>query len=238
MCRWVPRAYVVAVLSLSVFGWGCVPSLRNNPPRDVNTNVPTIYGNEPDATMAAADQTASSGQLEWHQFFTDPDLSVLIEAAFTNNQELNIRVQDIIIAQSEVMSRQGEYLPKIQAVVGAGLERVGKFTSQGASDEANGVAVNLQNYVFGFVASWEVDIWKKLRNAAEAANHRYLSSMEGRNFMATQLVAEIANSYYELMALDNQVEVLKRNIEIQQDALKVVKVQKEAAQVTLLAVQR
>jgi len=176
--------------------------------------------------------------MEWSQFFTEPELGTLIETALANNQELNIRFQDIIIAQSEVMSRRGEYLPKVEAVVGAGLEKVGKFTSQGASDEATGLATNLQNYVFGFVASWEVDVWKKMRNAAEAANHRYLSSIEGRNFMVTELVAEIANAYYELMALDNQVEVLKRNIEIQQDALKIVKVQKEAAQVTELAVQR
>jgi outer membrane protein TolC len=77
-----------------------------------------------------------------------------------------------------------------------------------------------------------------MRNAADAANHRYLSSMEGRNFMVTELVADIANTYYELLALDNQVEVLKRNIEIQKDALDVVRTQLQAAQVTLLAVQR
>jgi NodT family efflux transporter outer membrane factor (OMF) lipoprotein len=122
--------------------------------------------------------------------------------------------------------------------VGAGVDKVGKYTSQGASDEAAGVPAILQNYRFGFTASWEVDIWGKLRNSAKAAALRYLASVEGRNLVVTRLVAEIANSYYELMALDSQLEVLKQNIEIQQSALEVVRLEKQAARVTQLAVQR
>jgi outer membrane protein TolC len=65
-----------------------------------------------------------------------------------------------------------------------------------------------------------------------------MSTIEGRKFMVTRLVSEIANSYYELMALDNQLDVVKRNIEIQQNALQVVRLQKQAARVTELAVKR
>lgn len=67
---------------------------------------------------------------------------------------------------------------------------------------------------------------------------RYLSSTEGKNFMVTRLISEIANSYYELMALDNQLEILKSNIQIQQNALEIVKLQKQTAKVTELAVRR
>jgi len=227
------------VLALvAVVGAGCVPSLRKNPPRPLNTGVPANYTRADGAVVPVSLDGSSSGQMEWADFFTDPDLTALVETALRNNQELNVRLQEIIIAQSKVLEKRGEYLPKIDAVVGGGIERVGRFTSQGASDEATGLATNLQNYVFGFVASWEVDVWRKMRNAADAANHRYLSSIEGRNFMVTELVADIANSYYELLALDNQADVLRRNIEIQQDALEVVKTQFQAAQVTQLAVQR
>ena len=238
MARSTRRWSLVVLACLAVFGAGCVPSLSKNPPRPVNTGMPPDYRAAGGGVVPVSMDTASSGQMEWAAFFTDPDLSALIEAALHHNQELNIRLQEILIAQARVLEKRGEYLPKVDAVVGAGIEKVGRFTSQGASDEATGLATNLQNYVFGFVASWEVDIWRKMRNAADAANHRYLSSMEGRNFMVTELVADIANSYYELLALDNQVEVLKRNIEIQQDALDVVRTQLQAAQVTLLAVQR
>jgi NodT family efflux transporter outer membrane factor (OMF) lipoprotein len=90
----------------------------------------------------------------------------------------------------------------------------------------------------GVFATWEVDIWHKLRNAKKAAVNRYLSTVEGKNFMVTNLIAEIANSYYELLALDNQLEIVKQNIEIQGNALEIVKLQKEANRVTELAVRR
>lgn len=220
-----------------LFSTGCIPSLAQNQPREPKTTTPASYA----GAQVAADtstQGPSASKQSWREFFTDPNLKALIDAALKNNQELNIRLQEIIVAQSEVMSRQGEYLPRLNAQIGAGIEKVGEYTSQGKADKANHVPENLQHYGVGFAASWEVDIWGKLRNGAKAASLRYLSSIEGRNFMVTQLVAEIASSYYELMALDNQLEVLKHNIEIQQSALEIVKLQKEAARVTQLAVQR
>ena len=86
--------------------------------------------------------------------------------------------------------------------------------------------------------SWEADIWGKLHNAKRAAVSRYLSSVEGKNFMVTNLISEIADSYYELLALDNQLAIVKQNIEIQTNALEIVKLQKEATRVTELAVKR
>src|SRR5690606_15415979 len=94
------------------------------------------------------------------------------------------------------------------------------------------------DFGIGVYASWEIDVWKKLRNAKKAAVSRYLSSVEGRNFMVTNLISEIAESYYELMALDNLLDIVERNIEIQGSALQTVKQQKEAAKVTQLAVNR
>jgi outer membrane protein, multidrug efflux system len=225
------------IAGVLLLGSSCVPQLTQNPPREPNTVTPASYGG-PQVPADAASQATNVSEKNWSQFFDDPALKALIEVALQNNQELNIRLQENLIAKAEIMSRQGDYIPRLDARVGAGLEKVGKWTSQGRSDEANNVPENLQHYQFGFAASWEVDIWKRLRNAAKAANFRYLASVEGRNFVITQLVAEIAASYYELLAVDAQLEVLTRNIEIQQNALGLVKLQKEAARVTQLAVQR
>ncbi|MFT3921789.1 MAG: TolC family protein [Myxococcales bacterium] len=215
----------------------CAPSLESNPPRDASKAVPNTFAGA-QVSSAAASGAPNAAQKTWNEFFDDPDLQSLIAAALKNNQELNIRLQEIMIAKAEVLGRTGEYLPHVDAQVGAGIERVGEHTRFGVLDSKNGVPQHLQGYGFGFRASWEVDIWKKLRNAAKAANLRYLATVEGRNFMITQLVAEVAASYYELMALDNQLDVLKSNIEIQQHALEMVKFQKEAARATELAVQR
>jgi multidrug efflux system outer membrane protein len=227
------------VLAVAIMSASCVPALKQNPPREANKAIPQSYAQSnatPDS--AAQDTSASAAQKTWSQFFHDPHLKALIDVALKNNQELNLRIQEIMIARAEIMSRQGEYLPQVNGRVGAGYEKVGKYTRFGRTDERNDVPQHLQNYTFGFEAAWEVDIWKKLRNAAKAANFRYLASQEGRNFMITQLVAEIAASYYELLALDNRLQVLLGNIEIQQNALEMMKYQKEAARVTQLAVQR
>jgi NodT family efflux transporter outer membrane factor (OMF) lipoprotein len=218
---------------IALLGVGCAPTLSQNKPREPKHALPASY--------AAAQPTAAEQSVvrkTWQEFFEDPELKALIETALKNNQELNIRLQEIIIAQNEVMASEGEYLPKVSVGAGAGVDKVGKHTSQGVSDEAHELPSILQNYKFGFSASWEVDIWGKLRNAAKAAALRYLSSVEGRNFVVTKLVAELARSYYELLALDSQMAVLKQNIDIQSNGLYAVRLQKEAAKVTELAVQR
>ncbi len=223
------------VLSLLATGslTSCVPALKT---RDAQRTTPGTYVGSTDTTNAAT--------VKWNAFFKDPDLRLLVDSALANNQELNIMLQEIAVAQSEVRARKGEYLPFVDLVAGAGTEKVGEYTRNGAVEHGLHVKEHtefpepLPDFMVGARASWELDIWKKLRNAKKAAALRYLATVEGKNFMVTNLVAEIANSYYELMALDNQLEILRSNIAIQQDALAIVKLEKQAAKVTELAVRR
>jgi len=209
--------------------------------------VPPITGRNPkralpNAYTATPDTGAGVGAVKWKQYFTDPYLNALIDTALQQNQELNITLQELVVAGNEVRARKGEYLPFVGLGAGVGLTKVGRYTSQGASDGSarleNGKAVPdpLQNYYFGPFASWELDVWHKLRNAQKAAASRYLAGVEGRNFMVTNLVAEIANAYYELVALDKQLELIQQFIGIQDEALHTVRLQKQAARVTELSV--
>lgn len=204
--------------------------------KTVNKSVPASYYNSQDST--------NSGRMPWKEYFTDPYLYALIDTALANNQELNITKQEIQIASNEIRARQGAYLPFVSVGGGAGIDKVSRYTSQGASDASTeirpGVATPdvLPNTYLGAFASWEVDIWHKLRNARKVAVANYLASIEGKNFMVTNLVAEIATSYYELMALDNQLEIIKRNIDILTNALTIIRQEKDAARVTELAVRR
>ncbi|WP_266369326.1 TolC family protein [Tellurirhabdus rosea] len=201
-----------------------------------NKAVPTEYTSSQDST--------NSAKVSWREFFTDPHLKDLIETALKNNQELNITLQEIQIAQNEVRARQGEYQPFVGLRGGTSVDKVSRYTLPGATVDATEIKPGkhtpdpLGNVFAGAVATWEVDIWHKLRNAKKAAVNRYLASVEGKNFMVTNLIAEIANSYYELLALDNQLEILRQNIEIQSNALHIVRLQKESARVTELAVRR
>ena len=201
-----------------------------------NKSVPATFSNSTDTTNAA--------QTNWRDFYKDPNLKALIDVALQNNQELNIILQDINILKNEIRGRSGAYLPFLSGGVVSGVEKVGKFTSQGASDDFNQITegkkvpVVLPNYLIGVNMVWEADIWNKLRNSKKAAISQYLASIEGKNFMVTHLISEIATSYYELMAYDSQLDILKKNIGIYQNSLSIVKLEKDAARVTELAVRR
>ncbi len=196
------------------------------------------------ASYATSQDSTNTAKINWKQFFTDPYLAILIDSALSNNQELNIILQEINIARNEVRIRKGEYLPFINLQAGAGVDKSGRYTTQGVIEDnlqtepGKDFAEPLPDYMVAAHLSWEVDIWKKLRNAKKSAMMRYLATNEGKNFMVTRLISEIANSYYELMALDNQLDILKRTIDIQQDALQIVRLQKQNAKVTELAVRR
>jgi NodT family efflux transporter outer membrane factor (OMF) lipoprotein len=216
---------------------GCVPALQNPAAREPKKLVPATFS----ATQTAAGdsaQASSAAQQTWQQFFASAELRALIETALVNNQELNIRLQELVIAHNEISARRGEYLPRLGGTLGAGIEKVGRYTSQGASDDASRLPQNLGNFTFGLVGSWQADIWSKLHNATKAAELRYAASSEGQRFLVTQIVAEIARSYYELIAIDNQLEILHKNIRLQEDTLGLVKAEKQAARVTELGVQR
>jgi len=188
--------------------------------------------------------TISSATTNWKKFFNDPNLNQLIDETLTNNRELNILMQKVTMAQNEIQARKGEYLPNLNFGAGAEIDKVGKYTRNGAVEENLDIKEDkkfpdpLTNYGLGLYSTWEVDVWKKLRNAKKAAVMEYLASQEGMNLLKTNLVAEVANSYYELLALDNQLENLNSNIVLQQNVLETVKLLKESARTTLLAVKR
>ncbi|BCY29422.1 TolC family protein [Flavobacterium okayamense] len=211
--------------------------------------IPKISTKESEVTLpenyvTSSKDTLSSSELKWKDFFDDENLNALIEETLKNNQELNILMQKVAIAQNEIQARKGEYLPSVGFGAGADVDKVGEFTRNGAVEknleikDGKEFPEPLPNYQFGLYSTWEVDIWKKLRNAKKVAYMEYMASQEGRNLLITNLVAEVANSYYELIALDSQLSNLEQNIEIQKNALEIVKLLKESARTTSLAVKR
>lgn len=186
----------------------------------------------------------NSAQIAWCEFFDDPVLLGLIGQALTGNQELRILEQEVRIASYEVQARRGDYLPFVNFGAGAGIDKPSRFTRAGAVEDQLLVAPDkpfpepLPDFLLATNITWEIDIWKKLRNARRAAAFRYLGTREGRNYVVTRLVAEVAESYYELLALDNQLATLDMTITIQQQSLQTARAMKEAARGTELAVQR
>jgi multidrug efflux system outer membrane protein len=224
----------LGIISVSFIFAACVTPSASQ--RTENSAVPASYNTSKDTT--------NSAKVKWKNYFTDPYLNALIDTALRNNQELNITLQEIEIARNEVRAKKGEYLPSVGIGAAAGLDKTGRYTSKGSSEATTDIRPGtatpdpLPDFMLGAYANWEVDIWHKLRNAKKAAFNRYMSSVSGKNFLVTNLIAEISNSYYELLALDNQLDIVQQNIEIQSNALEIVRLQKTATRVTELAVRR
>jgi outer membrane protein, multidrug efflux system len=200
-----------------------------------NRAVPDAYKNVQD--------TSNVANIKWRQYFTDPFLIALIDTALSDNQELNIALREIEMDRNEIQARKGEYLPFVNLGGTAGIDKTGQYTWDGLAEEdlkANPGTTpkHIGEFTIAAYASWELDVWKKLRNAKKSAALKYLSTIEGRNFMVTNIIAEIASSYYELEALDNLLAIIRQNIELQENALRLVKLEKDAAKVSQLAVNR
>ncbi|WP_395751543.1 TolC family protein [Prosthecobacter sp.] len=217
---------------------GCSSVLRRGP---LPSSDPPLPKNFPDTIGKK-----SSAMIGWQEYFKDPNLKALISNALQNNQELNILIQEIEFAKQDVRLTRGRLFPFVSAGTTTGIDKVGRHTSAGAAEDniANEIAAgraiptNTPNFGLSADFDWEVDIWRKLRNERDAAILRYLGTQEGRNFMITTIVAEIAQTYYELVAFDNQLSILTAMIENQKNALEAVKLQKANARVTELAVRR
>ena len=231
-----PTCLRAALLAATLLGAAaCVPPLDEYRPRAPRDELPRTWAGREGQELVVDSNEALGGLSE---LFDDPYLATLIDEALAGNQELSLRFQELLVARAAFKARTGAYLPRLDAGLGAGLEKVGDGTSQGVTDAANGVPEDLPEFRLGLRASWEVDIWHRLRDSAKAASLRYFATVEGRHFLVTELVGEIAEAYYELLALDRQLEVLASNIQLQQDALEIVRLEKRAAKVTELAVQR
>jgi outer membrane protein, multidrug efflux system len=200
-------------------------------------NVPNKYD-----TPQLPDTVDSAASISWRHFFSDPYLVSLIERALANNQEFNIAIQDIEIAANEVREKQAEYYPKVGLGSGAFYDRPSGNTREGQLDQIiaeRNPSINPNfNLNMGAALTWEVDIWKRLRNAKEAARQRMVAQYEFRNFLISRLVTEIATNYYELMALDTSLKILDENISIQEAAFHKMEILKHYAKANQLGVNR
>jgi len=209
----------------------------------LNTHL-SIPEKEIPASFPKQKNAASVANVNWRQYFADPVLVQLIDAAIKNNIDLQVALQRIEMSRSSVKLANGALLPKVGLAVGGGVQKFGLYTMDGAGNASTEITPgrivpeNLTDIYVGLQASWEVDVWGKLRNQRKAALSQYLATMEGTHFVISNLVADVAIHYSELLALDNTLEIIRATLQKQQEALDVIKIQKEAGRANELAVQQ
>ncbi len=190
-----------------------------------------------------ADDTINIADINWRQYFDDTHLLHLIDAAVVNNFDLQVALQRIEIARSGARFSKGEIFPKVDGNIFSGTNKYAKYTEEFAGNsttEFEGITLPnpIQNYYLGLTSVWELDVWGKLRNQRKSAVSNFLASIDGKNLVLSNLVADVAISYYDLIALDNELEIIRHTIKKQEEALAVIKMHKEVGRANELAVQQ
>lgn len=190
-----------------------------------------------------------STQLVFKNIFPDTRLHGFIESALKDNTDLNIALQRITMAHARLAERKGAFLPSVNGVVSAAADRYGDYTLNGVGNFDTNLSPNIgkdqkipvsptTDMFVGLTSTWEIDLWGKLRHQKKAAQAELLATEKGRQLIITSLVATLAEGYYNLLGLDTELEIVRKNIELQQQALEIVEAQKAGGRANELAVQQ
>ncbi|WP_405247794.1 efflux transporter outer membrane subunit [Cellulophaga sp. Asnod2-G02] len=173
----------------------------------------------------------SMADVSWKTMFTDPYLNEYIQEGLENNMDVRIALQQMIAAQAYAKQGKAGYFPTLS--VGA------NYTRQEFSENSQFGSLftgGLDTYDVTADLSWEADIWGKIRSNRRASQADYLQNVAGHQAVKTQLISSIANTYYNLLALDAQLEVTKETIATRESGVVTIKALKDAGQVTQVAV--
>jgi outer membrane protein, multidrug efflux system len=193
--------------------------------------------------------TLTIGGLKPRSFFSDEKLNQLIDKALANNYDLNIAIQRVEITKASFTERKFSLFPTLDLTSGVGARKFGDYTIDGVGNYDTQFSPNLSpnqqipsvavpDYMIGFQSSWEVDIWGKLRNLKKAAYFKYLETNEARNAVQTEIIAQVAQLYYTLVSLDLELQIVRNNINLQQQVMEMVMIQKEGGRANELAVKQ
>ena len=182
--------------------------------------------------------TSSIADIEWKKFFTDPSLLDLIQKGLDHNHDLLAAIKRIDIAQQQVKQAKVLLLPDINLGITGQYSRPSDNSLNGISAKSFLKKSHIENYQAIASLSWEVDIWGKLRGQKEAIIAEYLKTSEAKKAVQTQVVADIAQGYFNLLMLDKQLEISRRNLVLSDSFLLATRLLKDAGNVTMLAVEQ
>ncbi|MCA1988920.1 MAG: TolC family protein, partial [Desulfarculus sp.] len=201
----MPRAFTAVVLALALVAGGCLVGPDYQRP-EVET---------PSAWRLDAQQSRQIAQAGWWRQFGDPVLEELIDVALRENLDLLIAAARVEQYAALYGVARADLFPQVGASLDAQRQRV---SEQGANPLPSGYQVTANSLQGALNASWEVDLWGRVRRANQAARANLLASEEGRRGAVLSLVAAVAGAYVNLRSLDHQLEIARRTAELRRDS--------------------
>lgn len=172
-----------------------------------------------------ATDTNNIASLPFNQLFSDTVLAGLIAQGFAQNIDLKIAYQRIIAAEANHRQSRAAFLPDLNGNASVKQSKL-------AFPQGFGIINSSTQYDAGLTASWEADIWGKLKSAKRAALASMLQTEEARKAIQTQLIADIANRYFTLLAMDQQLGILEQTVKNRKTDVHTMKSLKAANMVT------
>ena len=177
--------------------------------------------------------TTTIADIPWKVYFKDTNLQALIAEGLEQNIDIQISLTRIKQAEAKLSMEKGNRLPDVSA----GFQINHTRTSSGNNSRDIMGYVSNENSL-GFLASWEVDLWGKLASKSRAQYANYLNSFEYKNLVQTDLITNIANDYYNLLALDRQLQITRETIVLLQESATTMEALKEAGQQNAASVEQ
>jgi multidrug efflux system outer membrane protein len=205
------KTTLLGILAVLVLEAGCMVGPKYKRPA---VDVPQEY-RAPAPQQAA--QASSLGNEQWWQVYQDPVLTQLIHTAVANNYDVRIAAARVLEAQAQVGITRANQLPS--ASIGADVfsQQNAKVSSLFPAYQVNGGELNLS-------VIWNLDFWGKYRRQTEAARAQLLATEWGQRAVMSSLVANVATAYFQLRALDSELEISQRTLASRQQSLKLTQV--------------
>lgn len=172
----------------------------------------TVDSHHSNSTNLNPDTLQSLGFMPWRELFTDPCLQSLIEKGLQSNTNLQITMLRIDEAKAGLSATKLAFFPSLT------LSPNGSIISVDGSKAS-------KTYEIPLSLNWEIDLFGKLRNAKKEQQMQLLGQQAYAGVVQSELIASIANSYYALLMLDNQIEISKSTIEVWQEQVRTMELQ-------------
>lgn len=174
--------------------------------------------------------SVSLADVSWKEMFKDQYLGIYIEEGLQNNLDIRVAIQQIVAAEAYMKQGKAGYLPTLSSTA--------QMTHQELSENSQfgGFFSSIDQYELSGSLSWEADIWGKIRSNKRAGEASFLQTVAAHKAVKTELISAIASTYYQLLALDKQLEITKRTIATRDSSVYTIKALKDAGNVTQVAV--
>ena len=173
----------------------------------------------------------SMAEVSWKMIFTDPFLTKYIEEGLQNNIDIRIAIQQMAAAEAYFKQGKAGYFPSIKANASVTHQELSGNSQFGQVFDGS-----LEQFDLSASFSWEVDIWGKIRSNERASQANYLQSIAAHQAVKTYLISSISTTYYQLLALDQQLIITEQTIGTREKSVETIKALKEAGMVTQVAV--